>query len=344
MPLKLVKRKGSPFWYVRGTFLGETVYESTEETCKKQAQRHIEPTKEDIRQRHFSGDAAVATFDDAADLYLEAGGEDTYLPPIRKEIGHLLLSELRQSELNALATTLYPEAAPSTRNRQVYTPFIACWKEASRNDLCPVVEWKRPKGHNKSKPVRWLWPHEAEAVLNAAPDHSRAAFVFMLGQGVRESEAARLDFKDVDLQGAQAWVWEGKSKEPRRLELQPRVVVEIANLEHRAGFVFRTRNGGPHTIRKKGGGIFKAAISNACRKASVDGFGAHVFRHTWATWAYSVTQDILWIRDQGGWASTELLERYAKLAPRGLTEELSRFGWNPGRASDAHLIRRRKNV
>lgn len=53
----------------------------------------------------------------------------------------------------------------------------------------------------------------------------------------------------------------------------------------------------------------------------------HVFRHTWATWAYAVTRDMPWIMSQGGWATPTLAMRYIHVGSADLAEEVLEHGW-----------------
>lgn len=53
----------------------------------------------------------------------------------------------------------------------------------------------------------------------------------------------------------------------------------------------------------------------------------HVFRHTWATWAYAVTRDMPWVMQQGGWASTDLAMRYIHVGTADLAEDVLAHGW-----------------
>lgn len=53
----------------------------------------------------------------------------------------------------------------------------------------------------------------------------------------------------------------------------------------------------------------------------------HVLRHTWATWAYAVTNDIAWVMREGGWASEKLALRYIHVGTRDLKAEVLAHGW-----------------
>jgi integrase len=48
----------------------------------------------------------------------------------------------------------------------------------------------------------------------------------------------------------------------------------------------------------------------------------HTLRHTWASWRYCYHRDLVRLREEGGWASTALAERYTKLCPPELLPEV----------------------
>ena len=62
MPLKLVKRHGSPFWYLRGTVRGVDVDESTKVADREQAEAFEAKREWEIVNRQLGGGHAVATF------------------------------------------------------------------------------------------------------------------------------------------------------------------------------------------------------------------------------------------------------------------------------------------
>ena len=56
----------------------------------------------------------------------------------------------------------------------------------------------------------------------------------------------------------------------------------------------------------------------------------HHARHTWASWHYAVHKDMLLLRHDGGWAKTDMVERYTHLTPRGMAPEIEAFWGVPG--------------
>src|SRR5271166_2464165 len=79
MPLRIVKRHGSPFWYIRGTVRGVSVDESTGIANREQAEAFRAKREWAIVAREIGGDRAVATFLEAAVSYMEGGGERRFI-------------------------------------------------------------------------------------------------------------------------------------------------------------------------------------------------------------------------------------------------------------------------
>jgi hypothetical protein len=81
MPLKLVRRHGSPNWYVRGTIRGVTVDESTGVTDRKAAEAIRARREWEVLQGSVFGRKVTASFLEAAVSYMEAGGERRFMKP-----------------------------------------------------------------------------------------------------------------------------------------------------------------------------------------------------------------------------------------------------------------------
>lgn len=327
MPLKLERPEGK-IWYVTGTVGGVRLRKSTR-TAKRALANSLKVQWEtELENRRVYGAPSVATFAEAVVAYVEAGGEATYLSPLLEHFGEKkLLVDLDQRSLNAAAKALYPGCKPSTLDRCAYTPFIAIMNNAAEDGLCPVKKWKRPKGRDKPTKWRWLWPDEYEAVWMAAPPHGRIILDTFVGTGIREGEGIGLDFEDLTLPLAQGWIWNPKNDDPRRIELTPRTVASIETVLHREGPVLLNGGGAPFVVTSDGGGALATSLRTWASNAGVKPFGAHVLRHTFATWFYSVTTDRVRLKSLGGWKSSAV-DRYTHLAPRGMKKELLRHGWD----------------
>ena len=237
MPLKLVKRHGSPFWYMRGSVRGQPVNESTKTDDREQAEAVRAKREWEIVNRQIGGGRAVATFLEAAVSYMENGGEARFVKPLLDHFKATPLSQIGQAEVDACARRLYPGRAPATVNRMVYTPVSAIMTHAAKRKLCDKPAFERPKQPRAR--VRWITHEEADRLILCSAPHLAPIVTFMLFTGCRVSEALELDWRDVDLNRAHATFLDTKNGERRGVYLHPRALAALANLSHRTGAVFR---------------------------------------------------------------------------------------------------------
>lgn len=321
MPLKLVPgRHGSPFIYLRGSVRGIRVDESTGTSDRGAAEQIRIRREAELLDRSIHGDSATRTFAEAALAYMEAGGERTHLAPLLKVLGRKKVGNIGQAEIDDAARTLAPRAAPSTVNRQIYTPAVAVLHFAARKRWCakPVIARpKQPPGR-----VRWITYEEADKLIEAAAPHLKPLVIFLLCTGARLSEALYLDWRDVRLDEGRVWFNETKNGERRGVPLHPRAVAALSSLEwERKGAVFRRPAGKvrktgrvwlPYEDREgAGGGQVKTAWAGMIRRAGIADFTPHDCRHTWATWHYAENRDLRLLMELGGWKSADMVIRYA---------------------------------
>ena len=134
------KWKGSPYFYVRGTVHGQSVYASTKETDKASARRFKDALE--IRIARSAGQKCDAlTFREATALYLEfrRPQKTNQIDRLCTVIGDRLLTNIRSAALVDAASALYPGCTAATWNRCVFTPAAAILHHAAANDLCPYV-------------------------------------------------------------------------------------------------------------------------------------------------------------------------------------------------------------
>lgn len=142
MPLKLIPPQvgRSPNWRVRGTYLGVSIDRSTQTGERTVARKLLAIWKEDIERGRYAR-PGEPTFAGAALTYMQAGGERRFVAPLLRHFGERHLSLIGQTEIDAAAVALYPDATTATRNRQVYSPMSAILKRAGVETAL-----KRPKG------------------------------------------------------------------------------------------------------------------------------------------------------------------------------------------------------
>jgi integrase len=297
----------------------------------------------------------MTTFVEAVALYLEQGGDPRFLGRFDEQtvrwtglIGYFAttrLVRLGQLELDRAAATLLRDASAATRNRQIYTPFIAIWNAAVAAGLCDCRPFRRPRGiGNRRK--RWATLQEIERLIAAAPSHIKPLITFLTFTGARMAEALELDWGDVDLESRWGVLRHTKRNgEDRGIPLHPVVVEALATMRHRDGRVFLTHRGLPYADRDRlAGGQIKTAWRATCVRAGLarwekersgssrdrltwiaDPIVPHGLRHTFSTWL-TVAGTSEQVRDEiMGHASTKTSAIYSHVARQQLIDAVDKL-------------------
>lgn len=331
MPLKLIPpRKGkSPYWSVRGTYLGQHVDRSTKTAKRAVAKQALEKWQREIEQGQFSL-PGEATFLSAAVAYMKGGGDRRPIKKLLDHFGDKPLRQIDQAAIEAAAVTLLPNHSAATRNREVFTPVSAILKRAGRD-----FEIRRPKGSRGRVIRRWLWPEQAWRVIDAAyrvDAELGTMCIMLLFGGLRISEQLAMVCDDVRLDEAFAFVPDSKNGEPQPMHLTPYMITTLSG--HPRGL---DRPGQRLFRFHKGGGLdFK--LIQACAIASGIEAPKRVKRGSkwpeippyefdWVTWHTFRRSYATWMRRYGGlddkdlvdthrWRGIELASRYAQTVVR----------------------------
>ena len=284
------------------------------------------------------------TFAYAALAYCKAGeteqeraARERYMTIPIKRLGDYALRAITDDIMRDESRKAYPLASPATRRRQFYTPALAVmnWASKRARGWCERPDFDRPPD-SKGR-TEWVKPETADRIILAAKDaRARAPLELGFGAGMRASEVARLDWSDVYLSAGQIRVRGTKTAAADRMvDIPSRTVAALANLKGKEGPVCLTPKGEPYKIRDGSGGLFNDALRLSCENAEAPYISFHILRHSWATWRASADKDLLRLKEQGGWSSLKMVERYAKIAPRGTGAEAAKLGWDFG--SDAAM-------
>ncbi len=321
MPLYLrAPRAGkSPYYEIRGAHLGVKVEESTKTGVKKLALELLRKKREDI-ERGAVARPGEPTFGEAAERYMTAGGDATYLydeakdevKPLLLHFAETPLSQIAQAAIDDAAGRLYPNASTATRNRHVYTPVSAVLKRAGLD-----FKVKRPKGWQGKRRTTWLRPEQAFAVFKAcdeikAPASTQIEFRILnrllCYTGMRLGDALKLTCDAVDLKEGTAMLPKTKNGKPRLAYLPAIAVEELGQLPNpikgRVGRVFSFYKG------SRLYGMFNEALAIAGVTMSED-VAFHVWCHTWATWMRRYGKlDTYDLVDTGRWADPDSAAGY----------------------------------
>lgn len=355
MPLRVTRRAGTTLWQITGTVAGQRVRQSAGTAERRLAQEAATALEAKLYRAAVHGARAPVPWDVACSSYLDAHPprptQAAALLRISTALGRRDIGEIDQAEVDRLCAMLCrPGAAPATLLRQVIGPVRAVLMHAARRRWCDPPLLEVPAGATGLRRTRWLTPDEFLRLRDAAAPHLRPLLTFLVCTGARLGEALALDWRAVDLRYARVVLPETKGGErDRPVDLPPAAVAALATLTHREGRVFRP----PAITRCKvvirqplayretdgtGGGQIATAWNAACRRAGllrdsgrldaegqpvmVPDASPHTLRHTWASWRYAAHRDLLRLKDEGGWSSVSLVERYAKLVPPGMVPEI----------------------
>lgn len=291
MPLKIYKR--GDIWHYRGTVAGRRIRGSTKTSSKEVAQRLVSDKESTEWKGRLDGPGAVLTFADAAILYQKAGKSGRFLRPIITFWKDTLIKDITPGAIRNSALTLFPDAGPATRNRQVIVPTQAIINHAAESELCSKISVKRfPVSPKIKKPATWEW---VQAFMAASPPHLAGLACFMFLTGARVSEALALQWSDVDLKGRKALIRQTKTASERMAHLPAPVIVAIANIERDRPNIFR------YTAKCSADKSWRAA----CRRAGIELLSFHSCRHGFATAMLHAGIDPVTIAKLGGWKSPQ---------------------------------------
>lgn len=304
MALKLFKR-GKTF-YLRGTVRGVSVYETTGTGDKALAEAIRIKAEKRILDESVYGKASVISFREAVEDYAAAGGSLRFLMDIKADgsetglVPHFkdtILSSIGQSELDRAATELLPTAQPETRNRQVYTPFIAVWNHTFASEPGMSRKWKRPRKAKGTNIIRmahrragtFAVDYEIAAkfieAMSPAPAMVMTALFYT---GMRPIELFALTADEVDVDKKWITLRKTKTGEPRGIPIHDFLIPLLSALKMRDSLkrdarLFRTPRGNPYPPVDDGGGGLKTAVLGARRRSGITTIAPYSGRHSLST-------------------------------------------------------------
>jgi hypothetical protein len=340
MPLYLWRRKDgrSSNWYVRGTI---TVWrdghkrqvaikpQSTGTTDRGEAEAILTQVAAREQRGNIENRDAPPTFGDLVNSYLDAGKSDRYLLPITRALGDFEIHQLTQAKIDAEGRKAYPNVSPPTLRRQWHGVINAVLHHGG-------VHLRLSLPAKSKSTTRYCTPKEAEAIVRACAsgryrDPWKPALAETLfGTGCRAGEAMDLDAKrDVNLEYGTMTFRDTKNGTERTVQLVPRTIAALARLPNirEAGPLFRKPSGRAYAEKKHVGGHQLRFLRAAASGLGI-AFNPHMTRHSFATWFYAQTKDMLRLRRHCGWNNPQMVDRYAHLAPGLIGREAAALGWD----------------
>jgi integrase len=305
-------------WWIRFTVpSGERIRRSAATEDKTQAQEFHDKLKAEAWRVTKVGEKPKYTWDEAAYKWLMETEHKASHKQDAQQIAWIqqffrgrLLSKITREMIAEVGEIKRKETSPSTANR--YLALIrAILRRAALDwewiEKAPYIRlYKEPK-----RRIRWISPQQVLILLNELPEHLVDLVKFSLSTGLRKRNVTELEWSQVDLLRNVAWIHADQAKGRRSIHVSLNATA-LEVLRKQMGKhpvrVF-TYNGRPITQTNT------KAWRKALIRAGIEDFRWHDLRHTWASWLTQGGVPLNIIQEMGAWESTEMVKRYAHLAP-----------------------------
>ena len=310
-------KRGKTWWVSFTTPSGERVRCSAATEDKTQAQEFHDKLKAESWRVVKLGDKPKRTWDEAAYKWLMETKHKASHKQDMKQVAWIqqffrgrLLSELTREVIAEVGEVKRKETSPSTANRYLAT-IRAILRRAALDwewiEKAPFIRlYKEPK-----RRIRWIEPEQVKMLLDELPEHLVDLVKFSLCTGLRKRNVTDLEWSQVDLQRNVAWIHADQANGRKSIHVSLNATaMEI--LQKQIGKhpvrIFTYRGKPINQVNTK-------AWRRALKRAGIENFRWHDLRHTWASWLTQKGVPLNVIQEMGAWESTEMVKRYAHLAP-----------------------------
>lgn len=319
--MSLYRRKGSQHFWCRFTLGKRRIQQSTGTADRQAAEEYEERLRARVWREVKLGERS-GTWEQAVKRWhaeRQARPSTVYRDrSITDWFGQVMvktpLSAINSDVIAAARKKLLETRAKSTVNR-----FMAVLSSV----LNSAVGWgwiqRAPKvpiyALDPAEP-RFITHAEFARLLTELAPHLRAPAQFAVLTGLRSANIRDLVWGRVSLERAHVWIPAMSAKGRRAIGviLPPEAVEVLRGIKRVTDqdhvFLF---HGEPFN-----GHFGKPGWRRACRRAGLEGLRFHDLRHTWASWLMQAGVPGYAIQAMGGWASPEMVQRYAHLSPEHL--------------------------
>lgn len=310
-------RRGDVWWVVFTTPDGERIRRSAGTTDEARAQEFHDRLKVRKWDEQRLGVRPEMSWQDAVVRWLKETRDKrshdkdvARLRALDRDLGHLLLRQVTRDVIDRIADAKAKQSSPSNANR--YLALIRSILRRARDEwnwlesIPKVRLFREPRGR-----IRFLSPEEAQRLLVQLPPHLRDMAQFALATGLRQRNVSFLRWDQVDMARRVAWIHPDEAKAGRAIGVP---------LNESAVQVLRRRLGqdNAHVFTYEGKPVARCstvAWKKALERAGIERtFRWHDLRHTWASWHVQSGTPLQELMELGGWASLEMVLRYAHLA------------------------------
>jgi integrase len=327
-----IRRRGKNF-HIRGTIrVGRETHVVKEHSCgadrREDAQAYRSKLEAQIRHEILygrGGRTQSLTIADAGLRYIaRPGGVRSYdlwrIDQFNRIVGDYSIAETADA-WSRFKRERCGGLSPATVHRFRATYCAAINYLAAEEGFDPP---KLPRGEKVSnKRTRYLTDDQADRLIASYAPHVQPIATVLRWQGLRIGEALRIDWLHINWSTNSLFIPESKNGEPRTVNLRKKSRAALHRLwvkqgSPAEGTVFLTHRGVPYhdprDYKVPSGSPIKKAHATACKRAGITDFHVHDWRHHWASTCVMRNIDLETIRQEGGWKSLRMVERYATVS------------------------------
>jgi integrase len=309
--------KRGKFWWININHRGKRIQQTTGTEDKIAAQQYHDKFKAELwkvcklqeKPKKAWKEAVVRWFSEMQhkrSLY----DDRLHVKWLDKYLGNFYLVDITKDIVDEIAKKKEAEGVkPATVNRMMALVRAILRKAANEwewIDKVPLVRMRRVE----SKRIRWITREEALQLLAVLPPHLSAMTAFSLATGLRQSNVTGLRWQEVDLVRRHALIHPDQAKMKKAIPVP---------LNEDAIDVLRSQLGGhnEYVFTYQGKRIIQCSTKAwraALKRAGIKNFRWHDLRHTWASWHVQSGTSLQELQVLGGWASFDMVLRYAHLS------------------------------
>jgi integrase len=319
--------------YIRGTVsLGDKrieIKEFSSRTSDADAASHLMAEYEvRLRRQLMFGSAALVAegvMADAFDSYLSKSpppcpSDILRIGKLNAHIGDLALREQKAAWDEFRKSYLMGHAAAGQdRYRSVLQAAVNVHHEL--HDLSPIRLRSIPFDNQR---VRFLSREERDRLIESYAPHVQPIILMLAFHGPRIQTALQMQWgmNGVDIESEAMRLNHSKNAVIQSVPLHPRVKAALLPIwegcgKPSRGHVFLNRHGQPYQdtrrSRTPGGNPIRQAHATALKRAHIEDFTVHDWRHHWASHCVMSGIDLITIMHMGGWKSLRMVQRYASV-------------------------------
>jgi integrase len=320
------KHNGGKVWYADITIGGKRHLKSCKTTDRRQAQEYHDRLKAELWRESALGEQRSPLWQEAVIAYVEAKSskasietDKVWLRWLEPKLNGKRVNEITTALLQQIQRDKQAEGSSNATCNRVMSAISQVLNHMRKAGLLAAVPYIPKMGEPKER-IRWITRDEWKRLYLALPPHLKPLALFSVETGLRQHNAAFLEWEQVDLERRQVWIHADQTKARKAIAIPlstaaHAVLLEQQGKHERWAFPYRNKpmNDPGNTAWKK-----------ACKAAGIESFRWHDLRHTWATWHVQAGTPLEVLQKLGGWSQISMVLRYAHFS----ADHLAKFANN----------------